>query len=67
MRYVFAAIFACALGLPAAYAMPAFGPHAPAWAKASPAVQVVKHNKATAHRHSRGNGGIHALVGSGDY
>jgi hypothetical protein len=66
MRYVLAAVFACALGLPAAFALPASGRPAPSW-EASGIVQVAKHNKAVAHHHSRSHGGIHALVGSGDY
>jgi hypothetical protein len=67
MRVLLAAVFACALGLPAASALPAFGPHAPSFEKASPIVQVAKRGKASARRQGRSHGGIHSLVGSGDY
>jgi hypothetical protein len=70
MRYVLAAIFVCALGLPAASALPAAGPDALALKKASPMVEVAKKQKASkGKRRSSGGGagGIHPLVGSGDY
>ena len=67
MRVVLAAVFACALGVPVASALPAFGPHAPSFEKTSPIVQVAKRGKATARRQGRSHGGIHSLVGSGDY
>jgi hypothetical protein len=73
MRYVLAAIFVCAVGMPAASALPTVRPNSLPVLKANPIVQVVKHSRPRAHRHSRsgggggGGGGIHPLVGSGDY
>ncbi|WP_294541927.1 hypothetical protein [uncultured Rhodoblastus sp.] len=67
MRYLLAAAFVCALGMPAASAFPAFAPHAPSGAEASPIVQVAKRGKPVSRRHRSRTGGIHALVGSGDY
>jgi hypothetical protein len=68
MRYFLATIFVCAFAIPAASALPIFGPSALSWSKANPIAQVAKHNRSNARRHSHGgNGGIHPLVGSGDY
>ncbi len=67
MRYFFAALFVCAFAMPTAFALPMLRPGSHSWVKTEGIVQVAKHNKPSAHRHSRGNGGIHALVGSGDY
>lgn len=68
MRYVLAAIFVCAVGMPAASALPTVGPNSLSVLKANPMEQVVKRSRPRSHRHSRsGNNGIHPLVGSGDY
>jgi hypothetical protein len=68
MRYVLAAILICTAGIPAASALPTVSPNALALSKARPFVQVAKRNRPRAHRHSSGGaGGIHPLVGSGDY
>ena len=67
MRYVLAAIFVCAVGVPAASALQTVSPNSASVSKADPIVQVVKRNRLRAHRHSRSNNGIHPLVGSGDY
>jgi hypothetical protein len=79
MRYILAAIFVCAAGMPAASALPTIGPDSISVSKAGPLVQVVKRSRPHSQRHSRsgngvrhrhsrsGDGGIHPLVGSGDY
>lgn len=78
MRYVLAAIFVCAVGMPAASALPTVSPNSRSVLKASPIVQVVKRKRPHSHRdsrsgdgirhrHSRSGNGIHPLVGSGDY
>jgi hypothetical protein len=68
MRYVLAAILLCAVAAPTASARPAAVSH-PASSK-SDATQAAKRSKAPAQREGRGgvnSGGIHPLVGSGDY
>ncbi len=79
MRYVLAAIFASAVPIAAAAALPTVSPNSLSVSKAVPLVQVVKRNRphshhqsrsggSNHHRHSRrGDDGIHPLVGSGDY
>lgn len=67
MRYVLAAILICTVGIPAASALPTVSPNALSLSKTSSFVQVAKRNRPRAHRHSGGAGGIHPLVGSGDY
>jgi hypothetical protein len=67
MRYVLAVIFVCAVGMPAASALPMVSPNSLSVSKANPIAQVVKRNRPHARRHSGGSGGIHPLVGSGDY
>lgn len=79
MRYVLAAIFVCAIGTPAAFALPTVGPNSISVSKSDPFVHVVRRNRPHSHHHSRsgngirhrlsrsGNDGIHPLVGSGDY
>ncbi len=67
MRYFLAALFVCAFAMPTAFALPMLPPASHSWAKTDPIVQVAKHSKTSSHRHSRGNGGVHPLVGSGDY
>jgi hypothetical protein len=67
MRYVLAAIFAWAVSMPAAFALPTVSPNSVSVLKADPIVQVVKRHRPHSHRHSRSGGGIHPLVGSGDY
>jgi len=79
MRYVLAAIFVGAVGMPAASALPTVSPNYVSVSKPDPRVQVVRRNRPRSHRHSRsgdsirhghsrsGDNGIHPLVGSGDY
>jgi hypothetical protein len=78
MRYVLAAIFICAAGMPAAFALPTVSPNSVSVSKPDPLVQVVRRNRphsrrhtrsedGVRHRHSRSGDGIHPLVGSGDY
>ncbi len=66
MRYILATIFACTIGMPAAFALPAVGPNSLSTSKAGPMVQMVKRNHPSS-QHSRKDNGIHPLVGSGDY
>lgn len=67
MRYVFAAIIICAIGAPAASAMPA--PKSDHLAVSNAQVTQVAKKSRPAPRQSRGggDGGIHPLVGSGGY
>ena len=77
MRYVLAAILVSALGAPAVSALPAASPKSVFAAQADPIAQIAKRNKQQAQRQNRSNtnsgnsggnaGGIHPLVGSGDY
>ncbi|SFK05945.1 hypothetical protein [Methylocapsa palsarum] len=70
MRYVLAVIFVCAIGMPAASALPNVNPNSisVSASKADPIVHVAKRTRASSSRRSRaGNGGIHPLVGSGGY
>jgi hypothetical protein len=73
MRYVLVAIFVCAVGMPAASALPTVSPNSLSLSKAEPVAQPVKRARPHARRQSRGAsagagaGGIHPLVGSGDY
>jgi hypothetical protein len=67
MRYVLVAIFVCAVGMPAASALPTVSPNSLSLLKADPIEQAGKRARPRAHRQSRGAGGIHPLVGSGDY
>ncbi len=71
MRYVLVAIFVCAVGMPAASALPTVSPNSLSLSKAEPVAHPVKRARPHARRQSRGAsagaGGIHPLVGSGDY
>jgi len=69
MRYVLVAIFVCGVGVPAASALPTVSPNSLSLSKAEPIAHVAKRAHPRAHRQSRGSGagGIHPLVGSGDY
>jgi hypothetical protein len=80
MRYVLAMIIACALGVPAASALPAASPKSVAASQADQIAQVAKRgarqqqsqrqNRSGAGGSNSGGGntgGIHPLVGSGDY
>jgi hypothetical protein len=66
MRYVLAAMIVCAIATPAP-ALPAISPNALSVMKAGSIVQVAKRSRAISSRHRRNLGGIHPLVGSGDY
>lgn len=66
MRYLLAAMIVCAVATPAS-ALPAIGLNGPSVMKAAPILQVAKRSRASAVRHRHGLGGIHPLVGSGDY
>ncbi len=67
MRYVILAIFLCAVDVPVASALPIVNANAVSVSKAEAVVPAAKRSKPRVHRHSRGSGGIHPLVGSGDY
>jgi hypothetical protein len=67
MRILLAGIFVCAIGLTEASALPIAGSSALSISKAAPIVQVTKRSRAPARRQSHSHGGIHPLVGSGDY
>jgi hypothetical protein len=69
MRYILAVILACAVGAPAAYAFPAFSHNSLSLSKAGSIAQVgtKRSSRARVSRRSRSLGGIHPLVGSGDY
>lgn len=69
MRYVLVAIFVCAVGAPAASALPTVSPDRLSLSQAEPVAQRVKRARPQARRQSKGAGagGIHPLVGSGDY
>ncbi|WP_296714581.1 hypothetical protein [Rhodoblastus sp.] len=70
MRYVLAVILACAVGVPAAHAFPTFSPNAVSLSKTDPIAQTATkrgHARVSRRGRSRSLGGIHPLVGSGDY
>jgi hypothetical protein len=68
MRYVLAGIFICAIGASAASAMPAASAVKVGLSNADDAIsQVAKRSRPAAQKKSRGAGGIHPLVGSGEY
>lgn len=75
MRYVLAAMLICAVGVPAASALPTAGLRPVLTKKADSFIQAAKHDRQPAKRqpskrssrNSGGAGGIHPLVGSGDY
>jgi hypothetical protein len=68
MRYIFAVVLVCAIGAPAAYALPTIGSKALEVSKSDPIVQVAKRKAAKSKSHKSGEtGGIHPLVGSGEY
>jgi hypothetical protein len=67
MRYVLAVIFICAVGAPAASALPTLGADQLVLLKASPVEQAGKRARPRPKRQSRDQGGIHPLVGSGGY
>ena len=73
MRYILATCFICAIGTPAVSAMPETSSRAALVGKADTVVEPVRHKLVSA-RHKRSRvprnrslGGIHPLVGSGDY
>jgi hypothetical protein len=72
MRFVLAAFFVSAIGMPAASALPTTSQNSLSISKADPIVQVAKRKQAS-NRGSRKSassgsaGGIRPLVGSGDY
>jgi hypothetical protein len=65
MRYVLAIAFACMIGTPTAFAMPTLRPNS--LSRGDATVQTVGHKYPRNYRRSRGTGGIHPLVGSGNY
>jgi hypothetical protein len=73
MRYVLAICLVCLIGTPAAFATPQISSGTALMGKADTAVESVKHklerlkHKRSPSRRSHGLGGIHPLVGSGDY
>ncbi len=70
MRFILAAILLCAAAAPAASARPATNSQ-PTSSKNDAVTQAAKRSKAPAQRETRGGGGnaggIHPLVGSGEY
>ena len=70
MRIALAAIFVCAVGIVPASALPNLGVAVAFHVKGEHIVQVAKHHRAAParrHGHAKSDGGIHPLVGSGDY
>ncbi len=70
MRYALAAIFLCAAGILPATALPNFGSQSLSMSRENDSVQVARHHRAAParrHSHAKSDGGIHPLVGSGDY
>jgi hypothetical protein len=67
MQYLRAVIFVYAVGMAPASALPMVGSHLISASKVDSIVQVTKHARPAAHRHSRSGNGVHPLVGSGDY
>ena len=70
MRYLIAVVFLSTLGTASTSALPVAGAYGVAAPQSAPIVQVASKRKAAAATHrSRGknSGGIHPLVGSGDY
>jgi hypothetical protein len=68
MRYVLAAIFLCAVGMPAASALPMVGPNSLSVSKADALVQLVGRHRPHPYRHARSGNGIrhrHARSGNG--
>jgi hypothetical protein len=70
MRYVLAAILVCAVGMPAASALPKGGSSSLSVSKGSPIVEAAKRARSASSRRSRGGragNGIHPLAGSAGY
>lgn len=67
MRYLVAAILTMALGSPAAVALPTERPHSVSASHKAKIEQASNRKQTRPHGHSRNLGGIHPLVGSGDY
>jgi hypothetical protein len=73
MRYVLSICLVCTIGMPAAFAAPRISTGAALMGKADTAMEPVKHkfapvkHKRSRSPRSRSLGGIHPLVGSGDY
>jgi hypothetical protein len=67
MRTLCAVIFVYAVGTASVSALPATSTHLVSASSANHTLQLAKHTR-PAHRRSRaGDGGVHPLVGSGDY
>lgn len=69
MRLVIAAILICAIGVPAALALPATSAKQLSALSGRSVQQIAKKSRPAPQRQSRGSGagGIHPLVGSGEY
>ena len=70
MRPVLALTFLAAFGMASASALPVSGVHGVSAPPSGQIVQVASKNKAAAasrRARSKNNGGVHPLVGSGDY
>ncbi len=69
MRYLTAVIFLSTLSMAPASALPVAGASGVSAPRSDRIVQIAAKRKAAASRHARGksNGGVHPLVGSGDY
>ncbi|MBL1258362.1 hypothetical protein [Methylocystis sp. Sn-Cys] len=68
MRSILALVLACAIGAPAAQALPTTGSKALEMSKTETIAQVAKKTRAQPRRQKSGaSSGIHPLVGSGGY
>jgi hypothetical protein len=69
MRHLLAVIFVSTIGLAPASALPVSGAAGFSASQSVQSVQVASKRKAAAasHRARKNNGGVHPLVGSGDY
>lgn len=68
MRFILALILVCAIGAPAASALPTIGSKALEMSKAQMIAPVAKKTRAQLRRQkSSASSGIHPLVGSGGY
>jgi hypothetical protein len=70
MRYLLAVAILSAIGMASASALPLTGAYGASVSQSDRIVQVASKRKAAAashHARSKNNGGVHPLVGSGDY
>ena len=68
MRTILSLILVCAIGAPAAFALPTIGSKSLEMSKAAAITPVAKKTRTPPRRQkSSASSGIHPLVGSGDY